>query len=71
MARPESGRHPHSMTAQLVDLSARRRRGDAAVARVAAAPVRHVSLHLLAEILCVDAGELDGGAHEPVLRLAR
>jgi hypothetical protein len=60
------------MTAQIVDLSARRTRGERAVARVAAAPVRHVPVEFLAALACVDVGELrDAPDARVLLRLAR
>lgn len=46
------------MTAQILDLTARRERGERAVARMAAAPVRHVPLEFLATLLCLDVDEL-------------
>lgn len=57
------------MTAQIVDLAAFRSRGEQAVARMAAAPVRHVPPEFLAALLCVD--EVGDGAPASVLRLAR
>ncbi len=59
------------MTAAIVDLTARRTRGEHAVARVAAAPVRHVPVEFLAALACVDVGELRDAADAQVLRLAR
>ncbi len=44
------------MTATLNDLTARRLRGERAVARVAAAPVRHVPVAFLAALACLDVG---------------
>ena len=54
------------MTAQLVDLTARRERADLAVARVAAAPVRFVPPAFLRALECVHAGEPAAGTR-PVL----
>jgi hypothetical protein len=45
------------MTAQLVDLTARRRQADRAVARVASAPVRYVPEAFLLALECRDAGD--------------
>lgn len=42
------------MTATLTDLTARRLRGEQAVARMAAAPVRHVPAAFLAALECLD-----------------
>jgi hypothetical protein len=64
-------RQAPAMTAQIVDLSARRTRGEQAVARVAAAPVRHVPVEFLAALACVDVGDLRDAADAQVLRLAR
>lgn len=63
--------HPQQMTAQLLDLSVRVAPGEAAVARVAAAPVRHVPPAFLAALACSDVTELRGRAQGQALRLAR
>lgn len=46
------------MTAQILDLTARRHLGEQAVARMAAAPVRHVTPEFLAALHCVDLEDL-------------
>jgi len=47
------------MTASIIDLSARRRRTELAVARVAAAPVRYVPGAFLLALQCRDAADPD------------
>jgi hypothetical protein len=69
MVSGDLSRHAADMTAQIIDLAACRARSDQAVARVAAAPVRHVPAAFLAALRCVD--EMGEGAPAPVLRLAR
>lgn len=46
------------MTARILDLTARRHQGEQAVARMAAAPVRHVTPEFLAALRCVDLDDL-------------
>jgi hypothetical protein len=66
------GPHPEHVPAQLLDLTARLARGDAAVARVAAAPVRHVPAAFLSALACTDAEESwTEPARARVLQLAR
>ena len=62
--RPHSEDMPPAL---VVDLAARRARGEDAIARVAAAPVQHVPLDLIAALLCVPVEELDG-EQRPALR---
>jgi hypothetical protein len=50
----------------VVDLAARRARGDDAMARVAAAPVQHVPLAFVAALLCVPVEDVDGSARPPL-----
>jgi hypothetical protein len=59
------------MTAQIIDLAARRAQGEHAIARMAAAPVRHVPDELLAVLACVDVEDLRGRGQVPQPRAAR
>lgn len=59
------------MSAQILDLTARRVRGEQAVARVAAAPVRHVPVAFLAALACVEVDEPREVAPLPLPRAAR
>ena len=54
-----------------VDLSARRRRAEDAIARVAAEPVRFVPAAFLAALECLEAYDDDAPAGGAVVRLAR
>jgi len=54
----------------VVDLAALRARGDEAIARVAAEPVRHVPDAFVAALRCVAVEDLDG-EDRPALRAVR
>ena len=55
------------MAASLVDLTARRRQADLAVARVAAAPVRYVPPAFLLALECLEAGDEQQWTCRPAL----
>jgi hypothetical protein len=59
------------VTAQLFDLTARLSRGEQAVARIAAQPVRHVTPAFVAALLCLEPDTEDVPAPGRVLQLAR
>ena len=65
------GRHCRGVTAQLYDLTSRLSRGERAVARVAAEPVRHVTPAFVAALLCLEPDEDDAPVPGRVLQLAR
>ena len=68
MAVSRARAHPEDMApARVVDLHALRARGDAAIARVAAEPVRHVPTEFVAALLCLPLEDLDADAR-PALR---
>ena len=72
MALRGSGPHSEDMAlAPVLDLVARRTRGDDAIARVAAAPVRHVPVELLASLFCVPVEDVIGEDERHALRAVR
>jgi hypothetical protein len=63
--------HPPEVTAQILDLTARLSRGERAVTRIAAEPVRHITPAFIAALLCLDLDDEDTAVPARVLQLAR